>query len=242
MGNIGAQINKEKAKKVGEPTKKRTPKKDEFECYACKQFFNLEEKYKNWGKNFCKECGRKVLKEKERTENINEIPFGEENFRDNSIYSTNYEIEEIKEFIDYTIELCGFNVKQDYSLLVMQFNRLIQDYQCNPQGIYLTLKYLIQVLGNLPPESPYIVTLVAYNYGAAIRMYKQQKALKINYEDTEITRRPVVNVYVAKGDRKNYNHYFDNRWRAYENMIGIDEIKIDEEDGCEVVENENKTY
>ena len=135
-----ARTTTDRSIKANKETKK--PKKDvEFECYACKEIFPIEERYKDWGHIYCKSCARKIQKEKERTEDINETPFGKEKFRDNSVYKDKCDYETVREVVDYIIELFNLEQRENYANLVRQVNRLTEDYGCVPYGIYLTLKY-----------------------------------------------------------------------------------------------------
>lgn len=215
--------------------KERVPKQGkEFKCYACKNIFLIEEKKKLDGHNYCLSCARKRHKEKEKTKNIKEVPFGTEEFKNNSeIYTGDENIvnyENVRETVDYILDLFKLEPKAHYAYLTMQVNHLINNYHCTYQGIYLALKYYYILLDNPIPEEPHIISTVAANYGKALQAYVLERDLTRDAEKLIGDTTPVVNVYVSRTARKKYNEHFDNKWRCYENMVSIDTIELDEDD------------
>jgi hypothetical protein len=221
---------KDTSRSIADNAKKPKAKKDkEFVCYACKEIFPIGEKYEDWGHTYCKSCARVIQKEKERTEDINETPFGTEKFRNNSIYKDNCDYETIREVVDYIISLFNLNQKEHYPNLVREMKQLVNDYNCSPHGVYLTLKYYVKILENPIPIDPQNLTgLVAYYYGQATHMWRQQSYLEGKADELVSNKIPVVNVYVSRTARKKYNSYFDQKWRCYENMISLDSLELDE--------------
>jgi hypothetical protein len=215
----------------------RIPKKGkEFLCYACKNIFLLEEKQVISRHNYCKKCATKkfLAEEKAKKTNINDVPFGTEQFKKNDeIYIGDEHIinyENVREIVDYILDLYDLDPKAHYAYLTMQVNHLINNYHCSYQGIYLTLKYYFKLLENPIPSEPHIITIVATNYDKAIAAWKLQDKLTKKADELISEKVPIVNIYVARSAQKQYNSYYDNnRWRAYENMISIDDIEITEE-------------
>lgn len=218
----------------------RVPKKGkEFRCRACKNILPLEEKSETVSSgthHYCKACAVKKLKEDEKakTNNINEVPFGQEKFKNNSeIYIGDEHIvnyENVREVVDYILDLFKLDAKAHYAYLTMQINHLINNYRCNYKGIYLTLKYYYLLLDNPIPEEPHIISIVASNYSKALQAYKLERDLSKKADELIEEKIPVVNVYVSRTARRKYNEHFDNKWRCYENMIGLDKIELDEDD------------
>ena len=79
------------------------------------------------------------------------------------------------------------------------------------------------------PEEPHIINVVATNYSKAIEEYKLQKYLITNADKLIKEKIPVINVCVNRLAQKQNNDYYNNKWRAYENMISVDDIEITEE-------------
>lgn len=220
------------------PTKEIKPKKGiEFKCRACKRILPLEQKSEtaSSGKmHYCLSCAKKKFKEAEKTKNIKEVPFGTEEFKNNSdIYSgdpDNVQYENIREVVDYILDLFHLNSKEYYANITQQVKYLINKSQCNYKGIYLTLKYYYILLENpIPLEEVNIISIVSSYYGAALRLYRLQNELEKNADELVSETAPIVNVYVSRSAQKEYNDYYENKWRCYENMISIDDIEITEE-------------
>ena len=213
----------------------RVPKQGkEFKCYACKNIFLIEEKKKLEGHNYCVTCAQKKFKENQKTKNIKDVPFGTEEFKNNSeIYvgdETIVNYENVREVVDYILDLFKLDPRANYAYVTMQVNYLINKYHCTYKGIFLALKYYYILLDNPIPEEPHIINTVATYYGKAMQAYVLERDLTKKADEIIGEKTPVVNVYVSRTARKKYNEYFDNKWRCYENMISIDEIELDEED------------
>ena len=113
----------------------KVPKKGkEFKCYACKNIFAIEEKKVSGRHNFCPSCAKKQYEEQEKTKDIKQVPFGTEQFKDNeNLYTGDSKIvkyENVREVVNYILDLFNLDYTAYYSLVTLQVKQLIKNYNC----------------------------------------------------------------------------------------------------------------